>query len=529
MDKLTISGELNALAQALTAPRDINPIRFPSLRPQRTDVARLSLLTTVVVPNSADAATMNPIAGSALIGGELYVYLVRHPIVPCFTFVGPITTTVRWTTTGVDMGAGFNTFGVLTSPTTNTRWNLSLPPSASNVSLGWTYGDENGSGVFAPRGAVVTSGSAAFGFDEALNVIYHSKAKNSDFFFFGGGSLVVTFTTYQNNVLTNMPATCSVQPFLQLQRYVGEEDDLDEIFKNATGNGSGFDNVTIVTGSNSGTITYDTYYNGSGQVRLEVGFYRVRVFETFVISGGTALGGGWTLGMTVDNVINNQWILCPKVNTGYKEGSYIYTKARVNCHAMLMTNRTPTLVEGGEIYGAKMQPNGSFDNTLLSSIDQAAALSKTGYSGPAKNGMYTWMERGEADDNFVSYIATRNRDQYALQPFVLLDNIDVFHMAKVSTEATSTPYNSFVINISTHLEFISTNQLAKLYPAVLTIRDLEFANGTLVNAPLFTENWVHLKQLWGGIKKVGRQMLAAGGTAAAKVAMQELIAASAFL
>ena len=58
-----------------------------------------------------------------------------------------------------------------------------------------------------------------------------------------------------------------------------------------------------------------------------------------------------------------------------------------------MTNRTPTLVEGGEIYGAKMQPNGSFDNTLLSSIDQAAALSKTGYSGPAKNGMYTWMKR----------------------------------------------------------------------------------------------------------------------------------------
>lgn len=519
MGQLVKNNTLTALAQALTAPRDINPLRFPSLTPARTDVARNTMVFSIYTPSTTEAATFNPISGANPQGGEVYLYLTKHPLLPLFYPAGPFTVTLRYGATGYDRGASIS--GQL--PSSSSRWVIPLNAAKANQVSYTEYGEELGLGVIVGRGVSAISGTMPTAISENPAYMFHSRMLNSEFMFFGGGSFNIGFTTTQaTSTSTNLPAGSSLQIWFCLQMYTGSQGNLIDL----TTVSNAEDSVTIAGGASTVSFSYSTVYDvaSAGSVKLGVGFYRIRVLKS-CFTAGAADTGNFSLQILLDNIINNQWVYLPKVNNVYKDAAYVYENARTNCHAMLVTNRTPNLIKGGAAYGAKMEGPDNLFTLPLTAIDAASAVARTGYSGEAAKGIYTWMEREPGDDDFRPLTAGKG---LSLVPLVELDEIKTFHWVKLATDP-STGVSTFIVNIASHVEFKSEHQLAKLAPAACSISDLIFANRTLVNAPLFTENWIHLKQLWNGIQRVGKSMLVAGGTAAAKIALQEIMAASAFL
>jgi hypothetical protein len=218
---------------------------------------------------------------------------------------------------------------------------------------------------------------------------------------------------------------------------------------------------------------------------------------------------------------------------------YLYEYARINAMSLLVTNVTPELTRGGDVYGRTFPINVLWDQFSISAIQANAGSVKYGYRGPFESGCYTWMEVPDAfAHRFRCYNAFTNRTAEPANTLGIdfgararcarehaSDCHVVFWNAPITTLGTASSVASRIqLRVDWHQEFISSDQLVVLSVTPYKLEDLSNATKTLALSPCFTENWTHLSDLWNSIKKIGSSVVKAGGRAAASAAVAEMAA-----
>jgi hypothetical protein len=212
----------------------------------------------------------------------------------------------------------------------------------------------------------------------------------------------------------------------------------------------------------------------------------------------------------------------------------MYEECRVTAASVLLKNTTAQIYKSGDIYGAVL-PEEKMHRLTPNLITNAAGKRRTGYRGELAAGGYTWMEMPEAENmafrNCVPEVVggTGNRETFFTTVGVAriagYGNINVLYARpgfNTGEEASQFTLPTFQLRVDQHLEFISESQLAMLAVSPFKLDDLMNASKALGNAPLITENFIHIKELWQKLKDGGRRVLAAGGRSLAMAAMSEL-------
>lgn len=207
-------------------------------------------------------------------------------------------------------------------------------------------------------------------------------------------------------------------------------------------------------------------------------------------------------------------------------GSTLFSKARVNAMSALMTNTTATAYAEGDVFTCASigdMPWFNADRVSLKRSSQA----KGGYVGPLKKGAYTWFPPSqdksldsfaELQDGTKDYLAAVGWQGF---PRHFLGD-DVYH-TMILVDQDPTNISQFLLKIHMHVEFAhESSEWFDRQPSMLTTAALDEVALSLAKAPVFTENWIHLAQLWQAIKRGAAEVARAGLGAAGKAAIFEL-------
>lgn len=222
----------------------------------------------------------------------------------------------------------------------------------------------------------------------------------------------------------------------------------------------------------------------------------------------------------------------------------MFGRCRVTASAYLITNVTAEMVSGGDVMSAHAVAGHDMEGWWSLTRDLfSAAVGKQnwGYRGGLHDGAYGWMPLRENELDFKRYLETPARTSGPSTTAYEVGYVPVVDIGLKTFSATywnsnpatvgpnlvaTAPILSLQIRVDSHIEFASQSQVATLRITPLTMMDLEKASTILAAAPLFTENWIHLNELWGKIKSAASRMASAGGkallSAIASQAMQEL-------
>lgn len=525
-------GSMNKLAKTICAPRDMPPMRLPDVVRHRTDTKHLYVLTDYgmenLTPLTSDRA---PLFGTTqLTPQQGVVILQRSPIAPLIYPVewrsGSTTSSYNWLLAGRDRTVNPGNFTGIGGTE-----NWMLYPVPGNVKA-------------APAAPLVTTPPADLSLLAPYSVAYEPTSTRgapdgvntepayidptgSFWGWFGGGRFVVNAVHYTaaTGALATLPAGAGVVVSLTLQNYTGTADPL-EVW---TGS------VQINTSTNFGAIVIEP--------TLPMGYYRFTVARvTYEAPTADYTYGG--IGVRVSKHLSETvpgsattWamshVFVNPMNPTIDNASYLFESVRVTSMAALVTNVTPSLSAGGDVYGVRVPDGELWTDFSLSKVLTLSGAQRTAYRGPLKSGAYTWMELPDDYNRFRDcvvkpgqYVAN-NGPTVGLPAVYINDGHPVHIIGWFSPNYTSFTGSTTRLQIRCdyHIEFVSSSQLAMNLVTPLKTDDLTDASIALANAPLFTENWVHLDQLWRSIKSTGAEMLKAGGKAAAGIAARDLAAA----
>lgn len=552
-EKMGSFNQLNLLAQTMVAPRDKPPLRLPEQQRKRTDVKHLWMTDTLSLlyplsPPSAVAMSTATFFGKSLAPDEGFMVLLRNPVCPAIYPVSTAAATnvyskYAWHLTGDDGTAGprpnattlvIVPFGSVSTPTSAT-----FPPQIDFTPRG-------PASLLAPYQAVALTGTNLQSF-RGTDVIPGWQDKYSNYWnFYGGGVMSVVFTHLDgNNSNYDVPAGGGILIRWALQRYNGTNDPDDY----------NLGTVTIKAGTSSAEHTVNgpgTTATNTNLGQLSAGYYRFIIHHvgynpgTEAIIYGALVGEAFTTipptntvaGVTDKYGPRPEYMVIAPVNNVVTEAPYMLENTRVTSHAALLTNTSPKFFRGGTILGARLQTGvngaGWWDHTL-SQIQTAAGHSTYGYRGDLANGAYTWMPLPDDVWDMQQYLGRQSKtgitaDEVArTYPRIPIDHeygchVIYWNAPGEGTALGSTSDLSLLLRIDTHVEFISSSQLADLKVSIIGTDALTHATIALAAAPLFTENWTHLNELWGKIKAAGLRVATAGGKALASAAMSELAA-----
>lgn len=525
-------GDMNKLAKTICAPRDMPPMRLPDVVRHRTDTKHLFVLTDYGMEDLSPLAVERApsFGGSQLSLQQGLVIMTRSPIAPLIYPVewraGAATSSYNWLLAGRDRSVNPGNFLGIGGAE---NWMLYPQPGLVKASPAApiTITPPADLSILAPY-SVAYEPSSAKGPPGGVDYEPAYIDPSGSFWgFFGGGRFVLTAVHYVASTggLASLPAGGGIRVQMTLQAYTGTSDYLEAW----TGE------VTIPTGSSSGAVPLD--------LALPLGYYRftvarlvyeaptadypyggvgVRVTKNLgeTIAGSAA---SWTMSHVYVNPMN------PTVNAA----SYLFESVRVTSMATLITNVTPSLSAGGDIYGIRIPDGENWFDFNVAKVLSLSGAQRTAYRGPLKSGAYSWMELPDDYNRFrdcmvkPGQFASVSVAQTSVPAVYLTDghpvHIIVWFSPTYSNLTGST--TRLQIRCDYHVEFVSSSQLANNLVTPLKTDDLTDASIALANAPLFTENWVHLDQLWRAIKTTGGEMLRAGGRAAAGIAMRDLTAA----
>lgn len=536
---------LNALAQSICAPRDTLPMRLPDVVRKRTDVRHLWTMSSIkpvtdfanlgfpLAVGTLTVTDYSPAIGSSpLAPSTNMVWTHRNPVAPLFFAVSATsycadagtgaTGWYDWVLVGRD-NSTLGTYNIYPSPVlvrASPAAPIQVTPPADLAMLAPSQSYWDATTVDSPPGGVTTEPG-------------YVTATGDYYSFYGGGRFIIELE-HMNAAATStlvLPAGAGVTFTCALCRYNGTTDD-DEV-------------LTITVAINTGAAT------GKGQsyVVLPVGFYRISV-QSIVYQAPTAdyaygpvrlrvrkATGPYYPGMvSTQSGFTSRYFVVNPPNVALTNAPFVVENSRVNAMGTLLTNVTPSLSLGGDVFGARISEGEDFfeynPSTLLSITGQV----RTSYRGDLARGAYTWMELPDSYATFRHHTVKPGGANGPNMPpgsayslTISIDGTGPVHamcvIAPMSNGISSTDLaTSLQLRCDYHVEFISSSQLANNAISSLPSDTLTNATMALANASLFTENWIHLDQLWKAIKQSGSTILRAGGTAMASTAMRELIA-----
>lgn len=543
---------MSLIAKTVVAPRDMPPLRMPMLSSRATDVKALAHAFTLVsgpVPQGNDCSFS--LGGQTLGGAAGLAVLTRDPIAPYFHTKVPNAASANLTTATV--GSQFSQAGIHWNCgeefmdligasgggiTGTTRWDFIIPTSVGTLPAGDTLAlpVPDRLGDIAPSD--VTTVGETF---EPVSVDENGRC----WFHYGGGVLtVVTDLITNTSALLPLAASCTAKVEIDLERYV---DAIDSDFVLST-------EITL-------TNSVPTQITTMNPIDLRAGFYRMRARCVTFTNGSSNTMALGHIRMRVSNLVAKQVTvgigagatfsqaryLAHPWNTQFSGAMYMFDQVRVNAAAMLLTNTTPELYKGGEIFVTAVPEREGIGQMTVDGIRNSALKNRTGYRGPLAKGAYTWMEVPDsAMFGFKAaavYNSVRGRNDPstatgsgAQKPIYRMTGYGMVHYIYynatpdgLDTSLTQAAVFQLQCRVDQHLEFISDSQLANLAPAELSVNDLNNACRALSTAPLGTENWAHLSELWSRIKSASMSVLKAGGRAAGAALLSELASGVALL
>lgn len=534
--------ELSLLAKSFCNPRDIPPHRLPDLARCRTDVKHTWLLGESTV-NTKSLPTTPVLLSDAAIGVSIVdpdtqmFFLLRNP-------VAPLVYSLPWSAPPGTQQVLYDWYfaGVATRSITNGGWSARKTYPLRNVV--WSDGPDTSvppaDQAFLGPVRVLRSSVGVRSGPDGVNQEPVICANGRYYGFFGGGAFVISLTnTNGAQTLTNVPTGGGLQVTLTLAMFNGTLDDSDAYTET----------FTIPAGQNSCKKPIGQLQNtaATSQNIFPVGYYCLIIREIRVIAGTEALTAspsvlsislekdlsetiaGAIAGTAVNFVYSGYtrlWLqpLHPIVS----EGPYMLGKTRVTATSLLLTNVTPGITAGGDIYGARIADH--FFNTSPSDVIKASGAQRTGYRGFLAKGGYTWMEPDVDALKFQPYLITSPIDANRVvesygTPVIDWTTLPAYcHAFVVNAPMVSGVTSSTILQwrVDQHNEFISDSMLANNMTSHAPHDALTNATIVLADAPLFMENWVHVDQLWRAIKSAGFNMLKAGGKAALAQGMREL-------
>jgi hypothetical protein len=248
--------------------------------------------------------------------------------------------------------------------------------------------------------------------------------------------------------------------------------------------------TTTTAGTNVSTPVPEAYLPAPGY-----GYYRLVFDETsFTARMGSGLSNPFITGIRVQiKVVRTpaavRWFTTPE----FREHPQLYRSARVTASSLLISNRTPTMFRGGNIFAATLRDEAGLRSALE---DPRAFFAKTsqrphGYTGDLSTGLYHWSRPGLEDCAFREYCSDTGSPIYRLDQrsecaLVILDSPPP---ATGQTQAAT-----FYVTTDVHLESeVNYGQSygRAIVPRLMTA-DFERALNASSEWPVWTENPVHV-------------------------------------
>lgn len=555
------NGPFTLLAKSIVAPRDVPPMRLPTPIARYTDTKHLwntFELAPILLSTPVNAATPK-LFGAHLVAGQNRVIMFRNPVCPVGYFApfvpraGTAPTIYEWQLEGFDGQPNSSVnYLVLTPELDGVR--VAASPAAPV-----TISPPAEKRIIAPTVQRSTTPIAGMGVVPAMVDKF-----GNNWHLYRGGALSVTIESVAAtgvglpNTGIPIPAGGGAGVRVVLQRYNGTRDP-DELLTA---------NISIDAGNISATLflnaagVADTSLVDSvtrikyGTFEPNVGYYRFAVMDirfeapTAAFTYNIIASASNVFGAAAASVPNvgapPSYIWLTPVNSVTTEAPYMLENCRVNASSALLTNTTAKMFRGGTATGCKLgsrSTGGDWYSINQDAVDSAVGHPTHGYRGELEKGCYTWMEI--PDDYFDFQPSLQSLSKLAatstvtavtglpMTPIVPIDYSWGVHALLFTAPIDANPSVSqpatFLLRVDQHLEFHTNSQFATLKATPLDVDAMRLASLTLVAAPLFTENWIHLNEIWSKIVGAGKTVLAAGGKAMVGAAMKELVAAAAVL
>lgn len=562
---------MNNLAKAFVAPRDFNPVRLPSTVREPTGTVRIYHLDDIM-PINCNRLTVNQLGV-----GVQAVVAVQPPSIgshgnfygtlPVFTrrcLINPVIYPTMFLSTISALGTFLTTSTPGGAMDTSTALIYELPvvnasPSAPVI---FTIPEDLGVPEFA---CYKISGGMPGPFSTPVS--YYSERTNRWYFMYGGGTVDIVFKCMYGTGSTldnvEVPPGGGLEITLTLYRYTATAGDEN----------CGNYKATIAAGAKQVSLNLLIQQVGTTvECESAAGYYRYQI-DTVHINAPTAKFEKYSLQIEHLIIIDRtQWYWYAPVPSAVLEGPYMTTQYRVTSVGTLLTNVASTYYARGGASGAALPERVLWCDASVPSILNRAGAVRTGYRGAARNGMYTWLEPHTNMEKWYSASINRSDDmsnvsnQAVLIPYMRagsavtssaniiicqLDNPFPVHCSLITetqdqlpgldngwyagTNTTTTGFGNinttiggtasmFQLRVDIHVEYVSNSQLCTMTISPHLATDFERCTMTLANVPLFTENWIHLEQLWNAIKNGGKVVLKAGASAAGRALLSELAA-----
>lgn len=202
------------------------------------------------------------------------------------------------------------------------------------------------------------------------------------------------------------------------------------------------------------------------------------------------------------------------------------TSMRTNAAAVLVTNVTKYANLEGTVHSCAFSDSSDWSGVSVNNL-KSMAMTKQGYTGTLDKGAYTWFRpegSTSTDSQFVqlgSY-STPWGPLPARYPMIRLSDRTPLHVVLlVDTDISTT--STFLVRWNYHLEFTADSNGAMTFEdSTMTAAAHDEVYMVLLRAAEFTENWIHVTQLWNAIKRGASIALHAGMGAAARAAISEI-------
>jgi hypothetical protein len=554
---------LTDIAKTICAPRDTNAIRLPDMDARLTDVKHLWVggdITNFVAVASGQSDYACLTGDQTLPLNSNLLFLMRNPIAPLIYAVNtPSTWQVRtggelmlynWQLSGSDVpGWNFPAYSPqISGGSKNYMW-IRMPSSfnvgaSPNTPVVFTPAPDQS--YLMPFKAVRDTTYSSVGGPEGVDEepCYMTATDFRKYGFYGGGRFIVAavLSSSDGTAALAVPAGGGITVSIRVARYMHTGDDDDD-----------YGRFTVQI--SAGNSTACTVIQGA----MPMGFYRFLI-ESIQFNAPTAASNYGNVGLRVAKIMTaslpstttgsayanivgvnaitqaavanpgaveypTSYLYVNPPNYALTNSPYILNNARINSLGLLVTNVTPMISRGGDVYGLRINPGENWDDYSSALVAREAGAPRVSYRADLSNGCYTWMELSDRQyRDWYPSLGAANATKIASDSSVLtvlLDTGSPVHAIAVNSPSVTTDYR-LQFRVDMHIEFMSTHQLVQNSISPYTLEDLRQATVALAIGPLFTENWIHLDKLWANIKSAGKAVLQAGGRAAGLAAMTQL-------
>jgi len=215
---------------------------------------------------------------------------------------------------------------------------------------------------------------------------------------------------------------------------------------------------------------------------------------------------------------------CPVQSTVIKLMANM-SASRTNSASVLLTNVTSDKDKEGTVYSATTDEGEGWSDVDMKNVKVRSQSADTGYAGPLAKGSYTWFRPSPSAAPSAAMAESYVVADYtgaAYYPMIQLDDTNVIHVQLISDPITSTA-TCMLLRASHHVEYTTAaSGIVQQERTTMSVAAYEEIAMALLRAPEFTENWIHLDQLWRAIKSGATTAVKAGMGAAAKAALSEI-------